>query len=319
MKMPDTRVTNSQIKTFRRCSLRGHYEYREGFRPRVVSHKINRGSVFHRAKEVQLCGGGEEDWRDAARVLGRELSVPDHEIEVSLVLAEAHQAKWKDNPKIIQTEVLFKAPILHPDTWGVHPKYVATGRVDVIQQAGSSGEVILRDYKTTTRDASPGGPFYESLLIDPQISTYWLGVGEHAYTPVRWEHDVIRWPREPKKATPPDKRKYTKDGTMYKSQREHDEPLDEYLDAVKADLADRPDFYFQRIAVHRTEEQLKFHRRAVWSELERMEMAPSPNPEACWASFGTCCPFWDVCQFGGHPSERPDLYAVLEDVHPELA
>ena len=90
----------------------------------------------------------------------------------------------------------------------------------------------------------------------------------HPPSATRWTclYDVIRKPTiRPYKATPEENRKYKKDGTLYAGQHEHDENPHEWEARLMADISERPDYYFQRVEVVRSESDLSDYLFDMWA------------------------------------------------------
>ena len=87
-----------------------------------------------------------------------------------------------------------------------------------------------------------------------------------------------------------------------------------------ADIAERPDYYFQRVEVVRSESDLSDYLFDMWAvgreiaDAERMGRF-SRNPQAC-SVFGTC-EYFDVCT-GCASLDDVTLYKKIETPNPEL-
>lgn len=152
---------------------------------------------------------------------------------------------------------------------------------------------VVVEHKTTSADITPGSPYWRRLALDAQVSLYLGGAGALLY-------DVIKKPSlRPLRATPVEARRYTKAGTLYAAQREHDETPDAYEARLLADIAQHPDAYYQRGTVVRTEEEAREAGRDVWMaarmirESRYLDAWPR-NPSACDA-YGRTCDYWPVC------------------------
>ena len=127
---------------------------------------------------------------------------------------------------------------------------------------------------------------------------------------------------KPLKATPPEARKYKKDGELYASQRDMDETPEEYRERVRNDIAEAPTAYYQRGEVVRLESEMEEHRFDIWQmgevihESERTGKAPR-NPDAC-VRYGSTCAFFGVCS-GEASLDDPALFRRSARVHPELS
>ena len=203
--------------------------------------------------------------------------------------------------------------------------------------------------------------YWAKLSMDHQCSAYVLGAEALGHQVDEILYDVIRKPGiRPKRATPPESRKFKKrrpakdavperviksgprkgevvpgslgdpgemhlpedhPSLLHANQRLEDETPDEYRIRVREDIKARPERYFQRRQVMRSNSQLRDFLFDAWQQAkqmhdaERLNRAPR-NPEACHR-FGKCWA-WDICANGLDPSGTPDMFVRLDDVHPEL-
>lgn len=174
---------------------------------------------------------------------------------------------------------------------------------------------VVVEHKTTSADITPGSPYWRRLALDAQVSLYLGGAGSLLY-------DVIKKPSlRPLRATPVEARRYTKAGTLYAAQREHDETPDAYEARLLADIAQHPDAYYQRGTVVRTEEEAQEAGRDVWMtarmirESRYLDAWPR-NPSACDA-YGRTCDYWPVCS-GTASIDDDVLYRDAGAQHEEL-
>lgn len=174
---------------------------------------------------------------------------------------------------------------------------------------------VVVEHKTTSADITPGSPYWRRLALDAQVSLYLGGAGSLLY-------DVIKKPSlRPLKATPVEARRYTKAGTLYAAQREHDETPDAYEARLLEDIAQHPDAYYQRGTVVRTEEEAREAGRDVWMtarmirESRYLDAWPR-NPSACDA-YGRTCDYWPVCS-GTASIDDDVLYRDAGAQHEEL-
>lgn len=158
--------------------------------------------------------------------------------------------------------------------------------------------------------------------MDGQISVYVDGAKALGHDVEGCLYDVLGKPGlKPLKATPPESRKYTKEGALYKGQREQDETAEEFRARVRESIAADPNGYYQRGVVVRLEEEMDEARFDVWqmAELvrnsERTGKAPR-NPDSCF-TFGRACEFFPACS-GESALDDPRIYRRSDHVHPEL-
>src|SRR5262249_35174959 len=125
----------------------------------------------------------------------------------------------------------------------------------------------------------------------------------------------------PHKATPEEKRKYTKSGDLYANQREHDETTDEYRERVRGHIAASPDRYYARGTVVRLEHDEREHALDVWPLAESLSWAEMRgfyprNPDACMR-YGRTCEYFNVCSGAGDINDDSQ-FRTSEKAHEEL-
>lgn len=220
----------------------------------------------------------------------------------------------------IAAEVGFEVPLMNPDTGAASKTFALAGKIDAIAE-DMIGRKIIIEHKTTSCDIGPGSDYWKKLPIDGQVSGYYVGASSVGHEVQNCLYDVIRRPSiKPMKATPAEQRKYTKDGKLYASQREYDEsPTDWYL-RLSEDIASRPEYYFARMNVARSENDLMEYLYDMWSLSKELIEARkndrwSRNPNAC-SVYGTC-EYFDVCTGCASLSDTT-LFKVIDDPNPEL-
>lgn len=160
--------------------------------------------------------------------------------------------------------------------------------------------VYVVEHKTTSKDIVPGSPYWQRLTLDDQVSTYLEGAKWLGHEPRGLLYDVIRKPGErPALATPMESRKFTKDGLLYKTQRDTDETPEAYGARILEKISENPDAYFQRSIVVRIGDEAHVAAQNAWIYTQQImafrKTGNFPqNVDACEA-WGKFCEFWDVC------------------------
>jgi hypothetical protein len=158
--------------------------------------------------------------------------------------------------------------------------------------------------------------------MDGQVSVYFTGAAALGHPVDACLYDVLKRPAlRPYKATPPEDRKYTKDGALYKTQRLVDETPEEYRARCMEAIAAAPGEYFVRGEVVRLDGEVADAITDIWQlgrTLQENKIAGRfpRNPDAC-SRFGRLCPFFAPCT-GEASLDDPTLFRKLDDVHPEL-
>ena len=286
------KLTNSMRSKFNACHRAYKIAYVDLVRPVKVSDALSFGTAMHALLEAYW--GGQETL----------VLTGDDYTDVTLrCLFEGYKAKWEagdaERYERVGAEFGFEAPLMNPETGGVSKTWVLAGKIDAIAKDRATGKHIIVEHKTTSQDIGPGSDYWKKLPIDGQVSGYYVGASTLGFDVDVCLYDVIRKPTiRPYKATPEENRKYKKDGTLYAGQHECDETPEEWQERLMADIAERPDYYFQRVEVVRSESDLSdylFDMWAVGREIADAERIGrwSRNPNAC-SVYGSC-EYFDVC------------------------
>jgi hypothetical protein len=175
-------------------------------------------------------------------------------------------------------------------------------------EGDDNGEEVIVELKTTSKDISPGSPYWrEAAQTNPQITIYLSAARAQGRKLRRVVYDVIRKTTLGRLlATPLEKRKYTKVtkanpvSRLYADQREIDETDDEYELRVLEHIAEKPEQYFQRQDIVRYEDEHQAHIRDVagmvrlMQVVEQMDEAPRSMGSACF-KWGRACDYLPVC------------------------
>jgi hypothetical protein len=310
-------LTVSRLRAYRKCARLERLLYVDGWRPVSESEALRFGSLWHLGLEYWWTGG-----LDAALTAVAGRAVDEYEQARIEELLRGYDARWHGQDyEVLGVEEEFGVPLINPATWQPSRTWRLAGKVDARVRL-ADGRVAVVEHKTTSENIEPGSDYWLRLAMDHQLSAYLLGAETLGDSPTACIYDVVLKPAlRPLRATPPDARKYTRDGRLYANQREADETPDEYRLRLREALAAEPERYFQRREIPRTESQLVEFLQDAWAQARSMRddhlASRSPrNPEACFA-YGRC-PFFDVCSAGVNPAEHPESFQQLEHVHPEL-
>lgn len=276
-------VSTHEIRTYQRCREEYRFAYALGVKPVREEEPLVFGRVFHRALETWWGG------RDPIPGIRDERVDPFMRASVEALML-GYSARWgADDLEVISLEKYFSI---------VRENYVLEGYVDAIVRTMG---VKVMEHKTTSDDISPGSDYWHRLSIDDQVTNYYSGVRSLGYEVEGCLYDVTAKPTlEPKKATPPEKRKYTqKTGQLYANQRAEDETPDEYRDRIIEDIEKDPDSYFGRVEVVRLEEEeveARRHMRILVDDMARVDPEiPEPKNTGSCRRYGRPCPYLPVC------------------------
>jgi PD-(D/E)XK nuclease superfamily protein len=178
----------------------------------------------------------------------------------------------------------------------------------------------LWENKSTSEPIGLGTVYWRRLTIDAQVSMY-LRAYEHL-NPVGVIYNVLFKPLlRPRLATPPENRKYKKNGQLYENQRDSDESPEDFGKRCLAAILEDPNRYYQRGLIVRLENERREADLDVWQTAgmirdgKRLKMWPR-NSDAC-LHWSRPCDYLPIC---AGETEQTDslLYRKLEDPHPEL-
>lgn len=308
-------LTNSMRNKFASCHRAFKFCYEDLKRPIKTSDALNFGTAMHQLLECY--------WLD---VEAEFQQLDDEYTYMTLkALFNGYIARWRESDRMtyetIGTEMRFDAPLMNPETGGVSKTFHLSGKIDALAKEKATGKVVIVEHKTTSQDIGPGSDYWRKLPIDGQVSGYYCGAQALDHEASTCLYDVIRKPTiKPYKATPEEKRKYNKDGSLSKACREFDETPDEWYERLRADIEIRPDYYYARIEISRSENDLLEYLFDMWAvsreiaDAQRMNRW-SRNPQAC-SVYGTC-EYFGVCT-GEQDIDDVTLFRTAERANEEL-
>lgn len=310
-------LTHSRLSCFRSCPRKHQMRYEFCLKPDKDGSVLRFGSGFHAALEATDLG------QDPDEVIGQRIEDP-FELAAVAAVFNGHRTRWADDPlEVVATELEFSIPLRNPATGSQTQTWRLAGQIDRIVRLGD-GRMALQEYKTTSRDFSPGADYWLQLHMDQQLSIYVLAARALGFPIDTILYDVTRRPGlRPLKATPEDARKYTKDGRLYANQRDRDETPEEYAARLATDICERPGYYFARIEIARLEQDLEDCAAELWSQqLTLREMQRTGrwyrNPGSCF-SYGRACEYMNICLDRDLDVRTPDGFIRLDDPHSELS
>jgi hypothetical protein len=316
-------ITASRLKCFNQCRRKHHIKYVLGYRSRAKSEALEFGTLIHKGLEIWWKTGGNLD--EMLNTVNACQFMDPIQLIKARVLLKGYHARWVDDLdryKVLFVEKEFTHKITNPATMRPCIGLSVDGKMDVVVEDRRTGENPFIEHKTSSEDLSPGSTYWDRNRMDPQVSIYYGGMESLGYTPEGCIYDVIgKFGERPYKATPMDKRKYKKDGTLYANQRESDETLEEFEARLTELVAADPNAYYGRANVVRTQKEIEESMRDVHAvatmmrDEERLQRAPR-NPDACFL-YNRQCEFYGVCA-GYESLDDETKYEKLETMHPEL-
>lgn len=324
--MTDITYTNTSLATARRCLC----EYDLAYLQRLErdtdreSEALAVGSTWHKAHDVAASGG---DPYDAIRV-----HAPSELWATKLAcLFAAYGWYWQDQTlDLVKSEETFRVK------WG---DYTFEGQMDGLVRL-EDGRLCLLERKTTSDGLGAESLYWNRLRLDVQVGLYALACES---LPSAILYDVVRKPTiNPKNLVKKDVERMEREfqgsgdtatyfGTTFREDQirsaldEKRESLEMYAARLTADIGDRPDWYFARREVPRSQQDYQELLKNLADQVWVIEHAQDRgklhrNPDAC-ATFGLCR-FFGLCSNNVRPragEDPPNGFRRREHLHPELA
>lgn len=309
-------VSVSEIRAYMRCREEHRLQYVDGYRLRHQAAELRFGTVLHegigRWWETLSLGAAMIALKQAAETE----KLDEYETVRAEVMLIGYDARWRSDHDDITT-VWVEKPFRIQRVGGVEP-FALSGKVDA--GGARKGRRFVAEHKTTGEEIAPGSDYWLKLTIDQQISLYALAAPSLGLEPDVLMYDVLRKPGlEPLRATPLEKRKYTKatakePARLYANQREHDETPEEFRARLVEEISEKPESYYARAEVVRLKHELDRalqHFDDIALDILRTEpgVPQMQNTDAC-RRFGSRCPFFGPCT--GTGSIDSDHYVQLK-------
>lgn len=312
-----TKLTSSSLATARSCLRRYQYAYELGYRPLATAEALRFGTGFHGLLEARL-----EAIKDETPV--PEIAQPEnadpYEWRKAAAMFAGYCARWESDAadyEVIAVEVPFETWMTTPDGHR-STKWKVSGKLDGLLRERRTGRHLLLEHKTSSEDIRPGTDYWVRLRLDAQVSIYYQGAAALGFQVDACLYDVIGKPGlKPLKATPPESRKYTKEGKLYANQRDADETPEDYEARLMQEIAAAPERYYQRAEVVRLEAEIAAAHHDTWEMSRLLSSGHHPrNPRAC-LEWGRTCSYIGPCTGAGSLDDET-RFRRLTDVHPEL-
>lgn len=301
-------ITNSQIGTYLGCARKFWWSYELAIRPERKGTALSIGTAYHAA--LERINRGLEPEPPAG------LDEPYATIVACMIAG--WRWRWANTPigKVVAAEMVFQ---FRPS----RARFIQSGKIDSIQEL-PDGRLAVVEYKTCGEDLSPQSNYWRRLNIDRQISIYMLGARALGYPVETVVYDASRKPgMRPYAATPAEKRKFKKDGTLYANQRETDEPLADFAERLTADIGENYEWYYGRQEIPRLESDLEQCRAELSMFAEQIRTARRTgrwprNTDSCRRH--GLCPYFNPCTNSHDPQAQgvPSGFRVAANVNEEL-
>lgn len=320
-------LTNSADSAYRACPRLYRLRYVDGWESTRDDAAARRfGTLTHRGLEalwLALGAGADTDGQMEAALRAIEAEADPYDRARAAALLTGYALRWcTPRYDVIGVEVEFTAPILNPETGAASRTFVRRGKIDAIVRDREDGRKLILEHKTSSEDIEAGSDYWRRLRLDSQVSTYYRGAAALGHDVFGCVYDVLRRPAQrPLKATPTEARKYTKDGALYKTQRDAEEGPTEYQMRIQAEIAENPARYFQRGEIVRLDAEMQDHDFDTWQRAAMIRESHAAdrwprNPNSC-VRYGSKCEFLEVC-CGEISLDDATRFRRLENTNPEL-
>jgi hypothetical protein len=293
--------SNSELSTWLACQVRHHYSYGLRRKPRVTSDALSFGTLWHEGMAAWWGAAGDDRLlAGLAAFAGASPFV----LETLTRLLIGYTARWGEaGYTAVAIEQEFTTALVNPDTGETHPTIGLLGILDKVV-TDTAGTPHVMEHKTSSADISTGASYWDRVrTLDAQVSGYIDGARSLGFDVPDVIYDVVAKPTiKPLKATPEEKRKYTKptkanpEPRLYANQRIEDETPEAYGERLSKDIAENPHEYFARGTIVRLEADELRHRRDTWEMVRQMRAIERPvhNRFACDQFSG--CSYREVCE-----------------------
>lgn len=242
----------------------------------------------------------------------------------------------------VASELAFMMPIDNPETGKRTNNFIAAGKIDRIVRL-ADGRLAVKETKTTGDSVDDASDYWLKLRIDHQISRYMLAAKHLGHDVQTVLYDVIHKPGiEPTRIPLFDEegtkivldqngdRVRTKDGKKWRETGDKElgyvlqtrpETAREYGLRLRADIANRPAFYYARQEIPRLSKDLDEYQVELWQQQQALRESQKHgrwfrNPSAC-SSMGRC-QYLNICHQGFDSDSIPAGFVRVDDIHPEL-
>ena len=312
-------LTNSARRKFGTCPRAFYFAYKLKRRPKKDQEALYFGTVVHKVLEAWWISRLDGMQTVLDTILDN--SEKPYFLPTVRALMYAYNNLYANENlyETIAVEKYFECPLINPETGSPSKTWVLAGKIDAIAREKELSKIVIIEHKTTSEDIAPDSSYWMRLKIDGQISGYYLGARSLGFDAQDCLYDVIKKPTiKPFKETA--EKKYKADGTLYANMHAADEEPSAWEKRLSEDILNRPEFYFQRKRIARTESDMEEYLYDAWAcgreiaDADRMNRWPR-RPNAC-IGFGEC-EYFNVCS-GCASIEDDSLYVTLETPNPEL-
>jgi hypothetical protein len=330
-------LTHSSESTFKTCPRKFALRYRANLVPDHDADPLRFGSAFHAGLEELKRGNGLASALARVNALYDDTQCPpwlqpfefDTERHTALAMLCGYAWRYPCDPVLeyVAVELAFDLPIINPETGRPTPLFRSAGKIDGIAKL-PDGRLAIVEHKTVGDSIEPGADYWRRLLMDAQISRYFLASRDLGYDVTTTIYDVTRKPAiRPKAVTKAERALHTSKGHYHGAKLTEACPEREtpemFAGRLLDDMQTRPEFYFARNEIPRLEADLDEFKWEQWSIAQQIHQADLHgrfyrNTAAC-IGFGRCT-YFDHCRgLLDTNNDIPAGFRRADDPHPELA
>lgn len=348
-------LTHSCLACAKSCLRKYHYHYQLGIIRARDAQALRMGSAYHLGMELLANGNDIDAVADAIRT--NYADIPEYVLttgeeavfgwqieceKVVTLVSMWHQLYAGQHLEVIAAEIPFELPITNPETGRISQTYRKAGKIDQIVRL-PDGRIAIREFKTTGDDISIASDYWQRLRIDHQISHYMIAARELGHDVQTVIYDVARKPTISPRLIPEldagglkvvkdangnriigknGKPRQTGDDDLGWKLVQRRESVVEYAERLRADILERPQFYFARNEIPRLENDLDEYRHELWQMANHLRETKNAgrwfrNTSACLI-FGRC-EYFDICTNNIDLTQGvPSGYVQVDSVHQEL-
>lgn len=348
-------LTHSRMSCAKTCLRRHYYAYEMGVRRDRQSTPLRMGSAFHVGLDLWAQGRTADEAIAAVTAGYEELPawantddlVTEWMLEREIVarMLSGYFWRWGGQAgehgggfgfEVLASELAFDLPIVNPETGGATQSFRFAGKIDKIVRltdGSGAGRLAVMEHKTAGESIASDCDYWKRLRLDQQISGYVLAARRLGYDVETVLYDATRKPEIAPKLIPKKDRTALESFGLYFDEKIEDIPegqrvpdretVQMYGARLTADIAERPDFYFNRVEIPRLEADLAEFGWELWQIQQDLRECQRTgrwyrNTAACLHPYK--CEYFDLCVNGYDPAAGvPSGYVRIEHVHPELA
>ncbi len=345
-------VTNSSMACFKSCRQKYYWSYEKGWRPDIEKAPLRIGSMVHEGLDMLAKGIPLDRVLDvietmyAERIIDHDALI-EYELNIEcatvLCLIEGYCQAWSNSQiEIIETEASFDLSIINPNG-NAMTSFRQAGKRDRICKLPDSRNALM-ETKTCSEDIGPGSEYRNVLAINQQISMYVNAAQAEGKQIDTTLYDCIRKPTIRPSAvalTDNDNKEIVLDENGERVLKKNGDPrktgdstkgyalqvrsmtAEEWMDKLKADIEERPEFYYQRFEVARLQDDLEAFNVELWmiakdiGDCRRLGRWYR-NTSNC-RIFNSLCPYYVLCAGERDTSNgAPVGFRQVETIHEEL-